>query len=365
MRFPKEILIKRLNKFQSKIREQNIDAVMIRTQSSYIYFTGIKWLRPALLIPSEGEPIAFIAFGEEEGFIERTWIRNILTFKEGGELIAQVTGTIRQNGYKTIGMEFGIERDAYILFYEMFKRLNRNVKIVDVSLLLSEMRMIKDRYELSFIRRAGKIVSNTMEKALGLIDVGVSETEIAAEIYKILYSLGSEEPKVYVNAGPYPRIHSEPFRDSKVEKESFVSIIIGGDYNGYYANMARTVFVGEPRDISLDALKCIEEVYNLAFEMTTSNTKFIDVMKALDKVYSKYNLLDYRVVGYSHGVGLQIEEMPITTILPKHRFMRVKPGMVLAFVHAPIMLKNYGQVKKEDTFIIKEDGELEAVTCLN
>ena len=44
--------------------------------------------------------------------------------------------------------------------------------------------------------------------------------------------------------------------------------------------------------------------------------------------------------------------------------MGVKPRMVLAFVYAPIMLDGYGQVKIEDTFIVKEDGELEKITGL-
>jgi len=36
--------------------------------------------------------------------------------------------------------------------------------------------------------------------------------------------------------------------------------------------------------------------------------------------------------------------------------------MVIAFIHAPIMLKGLGQVKKEDTFIVSRDGTLERVT---
>ena len=36
--------------------------------------------------------------------------------------------------------------------------------------------------------------------------------------------------------------------------------------------------------------------------------------------------------------------------------------MVLGFVHAPLLLKGLGQVKVEDTFIVREDGEVEKVT---
>ena len=362
LRFPKNVLTNRLRKFQALIREKNIDAVMIRTLSSFIYFTGIKWLRPALLIPADGNPIAFVASGEEEAFLERTWIKDIITYTEGGEVMAKVSGTIREKGYKVVGLEFGIERDAYILFYEMFKRLNPRVKVVDVSELIYGLRMIKDNHELDSIRKAGKIASKVMEDVLSEISLGMSETEIAAEAYHRLYKHGCEEPHIYVNVGPHPKVHSEPLRDNIVKEGVFVTIIIGADYNHYYTNMARTIYVGGTNNKAEKALKCMEEIYSTAHKLTKAGVKPTDVMKELERIYRRYDLTEHRVIGYLHGVGLQIEEPPITTIIPKHRFIELKPGMVIAFIHAPILLRGLGQVKKEDTFIISENGELEKVT---
>ena len=364
MRFPKEVLERRLSKFQEKLREKNIDAVMLRTLSSFIYFTGIKWLRPALLIPAEGEPLAFIARGEEGGFIEKTGIKNIETFIDGGELMGKVSGTIRKSNYKVVGLEFGLERDAYILFYEVFKQLNPKVKVVDVGPIISELRLIKDEYELNCVRKAGSIAVKAMEKTLSIIKEGVSETDIAAEAYENLYKSGCEEPHVFVTIGPHPRVHSEPLRDNIARKGVFVTIVIGADYNRYYANMSRTIHIGQPSELASKALKCMNETFNLAVKLTKPNVKFMNVIRELDKIYAKYNLIDYRVVGYTHGVGLQIEEKPITTILPRDRLMEAKEGMVLAFIHSPIMMRGLGQVKKEDTFIIKKNGEIENVTKL-
>ena len=364
LRIPEEVLKRRLMNFQEKVKEKGIDAVMLRTLSSFIYFTGTKWLRPSLLIPAEGEPIAFIARGEGEGFLKRTWIRNLMAFTDGGDLMAKVSGTIRKAGYKTMGMEFGIERDAYALFYETFKRLNPGVKVVDVGPMITEMKIVKDEYELDFIRKAGAIASKAMEKTLSVIKPGMSETDIAAEAYSVLYKLGSEEPRVHVNVGPDPRVHAEPMRDSVVKRGVLATVVIGADYNRYYANMSRTIYVGEPDGLAKKALDCMEEVYELAVKLTKPGTRFINVMKELDKVYARYGLTDQRVIGYVHGVGLQVEEAPITTILPGDRSMEVKPNMALAFVHSPMMLKGLGQVKKERTFIVREDGGLEPVTMI-
>ena len=180
MRFPENILRERLKRFQKRLIGEGIDAAMIRTLSSYAYFTGIKWLRPALLVPAEGEPVAFVAMGEEEGFRSKTWIENVVVFTDGGDLMRRVSGIIRDNGYRVVGLEYGVERDAYILFYEMFKRLNPHVQVVDVSNILDEMKMIKDRYEIEAIRRAGEKARKVIEYVEGIVKPGLTETEVVA-----------------------------------------------------------------------------------------------------------------------------------------------------------------------------------------
>ena len=360
-RFPVSVLRRRLMVFQEKLRQRNISAAMIRVQSTYTYFTGTKWLRPALLVPANGDPVLFATIGEEEELANRTWIENIVTFKDGGELMAKVSGIIRNSKYQVVGLEYGVERDAYIFFFEMFKRLNPEVKVVDVSDIIYEMRMVKDEYELEAVKRAGEIAVKVMEKTLSVVKPGISETEIAGEAYYSAYKFGSEEPKVYVNAGPSPRVHAEPFRDVKVEENTAVTIVLGVDYNNYYANMSRTILLGKNTE-GEKALECMKEVYSKALELTKPSAKPIEVMRELDTIYRMYGLIDHRVVGYLHGVGLQIEEPPITTIIPKYRFTEMKHGMVIAFVHAPIVLKGVGQVKHEDTFIVTSKG-LERVTC--
>ncbi|MCD6195668.1 MAG: aminopeptidase P family N-terminal domain-containing protein [Staphylothermus sp.] len=79
-----------MDHFKKKLKRRNIDAAMIRVQSTYTYFVGTKWLRPALLVPAEGDPVLFAARGEEEELANRTWINNIVMFTDGGDLMAKV-----------------------------------------------------------------------------------------------------------------------------------------------------------------------------------------------------------------------------------------------------------------------------------
>lgn len=64
--------------------------------------------------------------------------------------------------------------------------------------------------------------------------------------------------------------------------------------------------------------------------------------------------------GYTHGVGLLIEEPPIATIVVPQRAAKIQENMVLSIIHPPLMLPE-GAIKYENTYIVKKDG-LERVT---
>jgi len=108
-------LEERVKRFQELMKENNVDASMIRTLSSFMYFTGVKWLRPALLIPAEGEPTVFIFKYEVEEFLKKSWIRNVETYMKAEELMKNVSGSIRRHGYKRVGFDYSVERDSYVL----------------------------------------------------------------------------------------------------------------------------------------------------------------------------------------------------------------------------------------------------------
>ncbi len=264
-----EIFKRRVERFQELLRENDIDGAVIRTLSSFIYFTGIKWLRPSLLIPAEGgEPIVYTVKGEAELFRQRSWIENVVEFQRAEELMAGVVSWIGRNGFGRVGLEFGIERDAYLLFLKIFERLNPTVEVVDVFDLTMRLRMVKDEWELDNIRRAGRIATRGgMKVTEETIKPGLSELEVAAEVVRELMLSGSEDPKVYVSTTP--RAHAEPFRDLKVPENGVVTVVIGADYNHYYANTARTFVVGgEPGERVKKAVEVKEEAYRMALEET-------------------------------------------------------------------------------------------------
>jgi len=357
MRGEEKIFRKRVERFQELLRRKDVDGAVIRTLSSFTYFTGTKWLRPSLLIPAEGEPVVFVVRGEAELFRERSWIEPV-EYQRVEDLMAGVVTWVHGNGLDRVGLEFGVERDAYLLFLKLFQRLNPTVEVVDVLDLTMELRMIKDDWELDNIRKAGRIARRGMMVAEETIRPGTSELEIAAEITRELMLSGSEEPKVYVSTTP--RAHAEPFRDLKVPRNGVVTVVIGTDWNHYYANTARTFIIGKPGERVERAIMAKGEAYMLALDETRVGVSLNSVEKKISELLRERGFEDAYIAGYTHGVGLQIEELPMPTIVVPTRAERVRENMVLSVIHSPLMIPE-GAIKHEDTYIVKKDG-LEKVT---
>jgi Xaa-Pro aminopeptidase len=343
------------------MKANQIDASVIRTLSSFAYFADVKWLRPGLLIPAEGDPLAFIFKHEVEPFTAKSCVKEVVPYGGVDELMRGVSHTIRQQGYKNVGFDVSVERDAYELFFDMFKRLNPQIKIVDVHALIMQLRMIKDQTEIDWIRKASETTDAGLEAAAAAIDVGVSELDIAAGATYAMMRKGSEHPHVYVNTGPYPRKHAEPRGDAKVANDDAVTITVAGDYNGYYSNETRTHLMGEAPKDKHKALETFWEVYAMVTERLRPGVALNAIESEIGQMLAQRGYDDNYVQGFTHGVGLLVEEDPITTIVIPHRRQIVRESMVLAAVHTPLAIPGVGAVKCEDTFLVTSDG-LEKLT---
>jgi Xaa-Pro aminopeptidase len=321
-----------------------------------MYFTGIKWLRPALLIPAEGAPTAFVFKYEAEEFMERTWIRNVETYVKAEDLMRAVSGTIRESGFKKVGFDYSVERDSYVLFFELFKRLNAQAEVVDVHALIMQLRMVKDRNEIEAIKQAARIAEAGMQKAIDAIDVNKTELEVVAEALGEMMKEGAENPHIYVAAGPKPRVHAEPRSWHRIQPGDTVEIVISADQEGYYSNLTRTVFLGGLSAEKREVYETFMEALHKAEENLKPGKKLIEIENLLQKLIENKGYGNYYVTGFAHGVGLLTEEDPITTIVAPHRHYKTVENMVLAFMHAPLTVPDVGTVKFGDTYVIGAEG---------
>ena len=345
----KVIFEERVKNFQELLKQRKIDVAMFRDSYSFIYFTGVKWDPPAIMIPAEGEPIIFAIEEEIDELRENTWIDKIVPYRDVKTLI----NNVHKNVDKAV-IGFNLDIDASALLYDMFFKIHSRKNVVDVHQLLMKLRMFKDEKEIEYIKRAGEIAVIGMKAAIDAIKDGVKEYEIAAEAEYKMKRAGADETFIYVNSGG-PRVHARP-RDRVVN--DYVLIDLMPSYKGYFYDMARTVIL-KPDRRREEALKAMEEMQLKLSEFLELDNVFNKVESKIFELYKSYGFENEYLYGFGHGVGLRYEETPILTIVPGDRMKQVKPNMVISAGHAPLSSKELGTIKIEDTHLIKEDGSSE------
>ncbi len=345
----KKVFEQRVKRFQELLKEKRIDVVMIRDSYAFIYFAGVKWDPPAIMIPAEGEPVIFAIEEEIDELKENTWVDKVVPYRDVKTLIQSVHNRVDM---AVIG--FNLDIDASALLYDMFFKIHARKKVVDVHQLIMKLRMFKDEREVEYIKKAGEIAVIGMKAALDAIKDGVKEYEIAAEAEYKMKKAGADETFIYVNTGG-PRVHARP-RDKVIE--DYVLIDLMPSYKGYFYDMARTVIL-KPDKRREDALKAMEEMHLNLSNLLELDNVFNKVESKVFDIFKKYGFENEYLYGFGHGVGLRYEETPILTIVPGDRMKPVKPNMVISAGHAPLSGKELGTIKIEDTHLIKDDGTAE------
>lgn len=349
----------RVKRFQALMEQKAIDATMVRNIYSFTYFTGTSWWQPAILIPAKAEPIIFAFEDEVEELQEKTWINQILGYRKVEELMKAVTENMRKLNAQTIG--FDVDVDASALLYELFRTMHQGKKIVDVHGLIMQLRMVKDPTEIQNIRKASECAQEGLEAAIKAIRAGATETSIAGEAHLAARRKGAESTLIYVNAGQ-PRVHAHP-RRKEINVGDTVMIDVMPSYNGYYSDLAHTVFVGPANNEKKKAYQAFLEATEAYTQALKPDAPLDELEKIVQTIFKQHGVEKHYVYGFAHGVGLRFEEDPITTIVVAERKQKTLENMILNVGHAPLSGKEIGTIKMEDTVIIKKE-KVEKLTTL-
>ena len=162
----------------------------------------------------------------------------------------------------------------------------------------------------------------------------MTEKEIALEIYNYFIKHGADGlafDTIVASGTNSSKPHAIP-TDKKIEYGDIIVIDFGAKYNGYCADMTRTIFVGEVN-------KEAEKLYNFLFEVQANATrKFLEgedtkvIAKSVEYDLNQKNCTLIHALG--HGVGIDIHEKPIlsvksSSILKNNMVVTNEPGIYI------------------------------------
>src|SRR5260370_22827495 len=181
----------------------------------------------------------------------------------------------------------------------------------------------KNMSELEKMRAAGLLVYQVLDKLRKMVGEGVTIYELEVEAEKMIVdggarpgfkgystpSAGTKFPFVLCTSVNDEIVHGMPSQKRVLKKGDIVSIDTGVQLNGYYADSAITVGVGEISEETKRLLEVTRESLELAIEKARPGNRLFDICGTVERHVTANGFTVVReFVG--HGIGTQMHEEP-------------------------------------------------------
>ena len=193
-------------------------------------------------------------------------------------------------------------------FAEALKNINITYRpdFVGCFDLVDRMRMQKQEVEIESLKRAIDITDQAFVRVLSVIRPGKTESEIAWEIEKSVRELGAESLAfdTIVGSGINGAIPHHATGDTLIASGEPIVIDMGARYQGYCADLTRTVFLGDPDDQFVKVYNTVRDAQASAIEGVKPGMTGADLDTISRQVIDKAGYGENFGHSLGHGVGL-------------------------------------------------------------
>ena len=173
------------------------------------------------------------------------------------------------------------------------------------------LRAVKDADEIERLRVVARAADAAFADVIELPFVGSAETEIAAQLDRLLREHGHQRVDfTIVGSGPNGASgHHEP-GERRIQPGDAVVMDFGGMRDDYCSDITRTVFVGDPSDEEREVYAIVRAAQQAAFEAVRPGAAAQDVDRAARAVITEAGYGERFVHRTGHGIGLEVHEPP-------------------------------------------------------
>jgi methionyl aminopeptidase len=222
--------------------------------------------------------------------------------------------------------------------------------------------------EIEKMRRAGRIVARTIDRVLEAVRPGVATHALDGVAEQFI--LGEGAVPSFKGYRGFPAsicvsvneqvVHGIP-GDRRLKDGDVLSLDFGAIWEGYHADSAVTVFVGEPPSAEAEKLvRVTEDALEAGISQVRAGKRLSDIGHAVQQVVEGAGFAVVReYVG--HGIGRNLHEDPqIPNYGQPGRGPEIKPGLVVA-VEPMVNLGDWPtRVLKDNWTVVTADGSLSA-----
>lgn len=341
--------MKNIEKYQSLLETGEVDALLLTSVYNRLYAAQYRVAEGVAVVTREGAyyftDSRYIEAAEKnlKGFTVRMTHPGSSEIERINEVIGE--HTIKKLGFEENDMTYG----DYLRYNEALHAV-----LVPMQAKIDAFRATKEPWEIELMRKAQAITDQTFSELCKIIQAGMTEKELEAELLYRLYKHGAEGPSFdpIVVSGPNTSLpHGVP-GERKLDFGDFITMDFGCIYGGYCSDMTRTVALGFVSEEMDKVYKTVLKAQLAGIAATKAGVAGRDIDGAAREVIADAGYGDYFGHGYGHSLGILIHEAPNANTrndqpMPAGAVVSAEPGIYLP--------GKFG-VRIEDVTVITETG---------
>ena len=367
--FAKAEFENRIERVRALMREAELDAVFVSSESNFKYLTGFAtqnaWSIPArpwfFVVPLEGDPVAVIPEGGRDGFETTSWTANMRTWMspqpedEGVSLLAETLSNLPRR-FGRVGAELGPESRMWMPVGD-FLKLREMVlarEFVDGQGVMRAARLEKSPAEIGRIRRMCTIACDAFDALPGAVEPGDTERDVYRRMQSEMLLAGAMRVQFMACvAGPggYENIIGEP-TDRVLAKGDIMIIDTGGVYGDYFCDFDRNYCWGPPTDEVARIHEVLHQATDAALAAARPGARAADLWRAQAETIEAAGLPVSTVGRLGHGLGMNLTEPPS---IKEDDETELFEGMVLTIEPSAKYGPNFMLVHEEN-IVVTADG---------
>ena len=260
-------------------------------------------------------------------------------------------GWLAGAGYSRIGFE---SAHWSLADYQVLSGQVPAERLVPLTGMVERLRYVKEPAEVERIARAVAITDRAWARLIPAIKEGVLERDLAAELDYLLRREGADGTSfsTIVASGPRGALPHGVASDRRIVRRDMVVFDFGAQYQGYAADMTRTVAVGQPGEEERAVYRIVAEAQSRALAAVRPGLTGREIDAVARGYIGENGYGDFFGHGLGHAVGLEIHEEPRLSPSGEEQLL---PGMTVT-VEPGIYLPGRFGVRIEDLVVVTETG---------
>ena len=367
LHFSEQEFILRKENVLTKMKEQNIDALLMFRQESMYWLTGYDTFGyvffQSLILDQQGNIILLTRAPDLRQAQNTSNINDIRIWvdKDGSNPTDDLKIILDELNLK--GKNLGIEYEAYGLTGRNAIRLNKSLEnccsIEDKSELITKLRVIKSNEEIEYVRKAAHLADLALDEVWKYAKAGVSESKILAEMNRVIFDGGGDYPanEFIIGSGQNALLCRYQAEKQILKQRDQLTIEWAGTYRHYHSAMFRTIPIGKPDSKHHKMHEaCVKALKNCESKLKPGN-KIGEVFDIHAKTFDDLGFCNSRMnaCGYSLGATFSPNWMDWPMLYTGNPY-EIKPGNVF-FMHMILMDSENGlAMNLGETFLVTENG---------